>query len=123
MRTLFFASILVPLLILIGCTPDSNPSTDDGTQPAISDESPAGDSAATGVKAREALAERLGVDANDIAVESIAAREWSDSCLGLGGPAESCLAAITPGFAMTLVHDGTTYLYRTDTSGESVRAE
>ncbi len=40
---------------------------------------------------RATLAQELKVDPLTIALVSAEAVEWSDSCLGLGGPAESCL--------------------------------
>ena len=126
MRSAFLLAILVPSLALGACATSVDESADtnsDVTSPAASDESPAGDPAAAGVAARQHLATRLGVDANDIAAEETEPRDWSDSCLGLGGPAESCLAAITPGFSMVLVHDGTEYQYRTNLDGTVVRAE
>ncbi len=70
---------------------------------------------------RAALAQELGVDPLTIALESAEAVEWTDSCLGLGGPAESCLQAITPGFLVKVMHDGTVYEFHTDQTAESVR--
>ncbi|MEK7604610.1 MAG: hypothetical protein AAB442_02340 [Patescibacteria group bacterium] len=48
---------------------------------------------------------------------------WNDGCLGLGGPAESCLQALVPGFRVEMLAQGKTYLYRTDKTGVVVRAE
>ena len=122
MRTTFLTFAIVPALFLAACT--SNTVQDDAdTEPSITDESPEGDAGVAARSAREHLAAELGVDADDIAVESTLAQDWSDSCLGLGGPAESCLAAITPGFAMVLEYDGETYNYRTNLDGTSVRVE
>jgi hypothetical protein len=123
MCSALLALILAPSLLLAACTSDTTPQDQQDTSPALTDDSPAGDSGIAARAAREDLAQRLNVDANDIAVEKTEAREWSDSCLGLGGPAESCLAVITPGFAMTLVHNGTEYVYRTNPDGTAVRAE
>ena len=47
--------------------------------------------------------------------------EWSDSCLGLGGPAESCLMAITPGYRVTFEARGASYEVLTDETGSAVR--
>lgn len=74
-------------------------------------------------KARKALAEKLDVKASSILVVAIEAKEWTDGCLGLGGPAESCLAAITPGFKVTLKKGDTTYYARTNSTGTVVRFE
>lgn len=73
--------------------------------------------------AEDALADRLDVDVSTIVVLEAHEREWSDSCLGLGGPAESCLQAITPGYEVLLVQSGVEYRYRTNADGTSVRAE
>ncbi len=73
--------------------------------------------------AREDLAQRLSMDEADIEITQVEERTWSDSCLGLGGPAESCLQALTPGFRVELVAQGGTYFYRTDQTGASVRIE
>lgn len=74
------------------------------------------------VKAREALAADLNVGVERITIESYERAEWSDSCLGLGGPAESCLAAIYPGWRVTLLVDGSdVYEVRTDELGEIIR--
>ena len=74
------------------------------------------------VKARAALATELNVGIETITIESYEPQEWSDSCLGLGGPAESCLAAIHPGWQVILVvGEGETYEVRTDELGEIIR--
>jgi hypothetical protein len=74
------------------------------------------------VKARQALAADLNVDIETITIQSYERAEWSDSCLGLGGPAESCLAAIHPGWQVTLMVDGgDTYEVRTDELGDIIR--
>jgi hypothetical protein len=73
--------------------------------------------------ARAALADFLGVDEDALELEKIEEAEWGDSCLGLGGPAESCLAAITPGYAITFNVDAESYIVRTDLEGNAVRVE
>ena len=47
--------------------------------------------------------------------------EFSDSCLGLGGPAESCLQAITPGWLVLLDVNGEPYEVHTDETGQQIR--
>ena len=74
------------------------------------------------VAARQALAEKLSVSPDEIEVISYEQREWTDSCLGLGGAAESCLQVITPGWLVTLGAEGQVYEFRTDQSGNAVRA-
>lgn len=72
--------------------------------------------------ARQALAAELNVDVETISIASYERQDWSDSCLGLGGPAESCLAAIHPGWQVMLsVDGGETYEVRTDELGDIIR--
>jgi hypothetical protein len=71
--------------------------------------------------ARRALAERLGIMEHAVVATLVSAAQWSDSCLGLGGPAESCAAVITPGYEITLQVKTTQYVYRTDADGTVVR--
>ena len=72
--------------------------------------------------ARSALAERFGIEDTAIVILEALEHDWPDSCLGLGGPEELCAQVITPGYAVLLLAD-TEYRYRTDLSGEIVRAE
>lgn len=70
----------------------------------------------------DALAAELGIDAEDVTIESYQRMDWSDPCLRLGGAAESCLVEIYPGWQlMSLVNDEGTYEVRTDELGELVR--
>ncbi|MCC6602997.1 MAG: hypothetical protein IT327_07295 [Anaerolineae bacterium] len=110
--------IVVVLLAIVGCTPGgSEPGvtpTDEAAEQAAPDALPA---------AEQALADYLGVDPESLALEKIEDAEWSDGCLGLGGPAESCLAAITPGYAITFAVGGESYTVRTDLEGNQARVE
>jgi hypothetical protein len=72
---------------------------------------------------RQMLMQQLQVDFDDIQVVSVEAVEWTDGCLGLGGPAESCLQAIVPGYRVTLSVEGQTYIYRTDAEANAIRLE
>jgi hypothetical protein len=57
----------------------------------------------------------------EIEVVSLEAAEFTDSCLGLGQPDESCLQAITPGFLIILSAEGQAYEVHTDETGQQVR--
>ncbi len=73
--------------------------------------------------ARADLAAKLGVSEGSIVIMLVEEKTWSDGCLGIGGPAESCLAALVDGFRVELEAQGETYVYRTDKTGLAVRAE
>lgn len=67
------------------------------------------------------VSEMTGISADQISFVSAEAVQWSDSCLGLGGPAESCLQAITSGFNVLLSAAGTNYEVHTNEDGTAVR--
>jgi hypothetical protein len=79
------------------------------------------DSDAITASAVAVLADELGIAPTDITVVSAEQTEFSDSCLGLGGPAESCLQAITPGWIVMLSAGGQEYEVHTDETGVNVR--
>jgi len=69
------------------------------------------------------VAQKAGVSEGLVIVMTAYEKEWSDSCLGLGGPAESCLAAITPGYEITVQVKGAEQKYRTNADGSEIRRE
>jgi len=75
------------------------------------------------IKARQALADSLGIGVENVEIISHAPAEWSDSCLGLGGPAESCLMVMVPGWKVELSAEGSLYTARTDELGDVIRFE
>ena len=110
--------MLFLLLSVVGCaaagTEPAAVPTDDAAEQVAVEALPA---------ARQALADYLGVDADSLEVETISDAEWGDSCLGLGGPAESCAAVVTPGYAISFMVDGADYTVRTDLDGSQARVE
>lgn len=75
------------------------------------------------VEARKDLAGKLSVREGSIVIMKVEEQTWTDGCLGLGGPAESCLQALVEGFRVELLAEGKTYVYRTDKTGATLRAE
>ncbi len=67
------------------------------------------------------LAADLGLAEADVTVLSAEETEFTDGCLGLGGPADSCLQAITPGWLVMLSANGQEYEAHTDATGQQVR--
>ncbi len=63
----------------------------------------------------------LGVEPSSISLVEISSIDWSDSCLGLGGPAESCLQVVTPGYRVLVSQAGVTYEFHTDVFAEQIR--
>ncbi len=73
--------------------------------------------------ARKDLATKLSVGEKSIVILQITDMTWNDGCLGLGQAYESCLQALVPGFKVEMLAKGKTYFYRTDKTGEVLRAE
>ena len=73
--------------------------------------------------ARKALAAKLGISESSIVIMQVEQKTWNDGCLGLGGPAESCMQALVDGFKVEMQARGESYTYRTDKTGASLRAE
>ena len=71
---------------------------------------------------RHWLAQQLAVSADEIRLVLADERNWSDSCLGLGGPAESCLAVVTPGWQFILEANGELFEVRADRFGNELRS-
>ncbi len=118
------AAIILLIGLLAACSPTGAANPTATPQPA--DEPTATPEATVAGEAAQAaalsqLAQELGVAEADIEVISFEHTEFSDSCLGLGGPAESCLQAITPGWLVMLSVNGQVYEVHTDESGEQVR--
>jgi hypothetical protein len=108
--TFFVATLLVLILAACSTQPASLPGTGSGQPPEPV------------VGAQNWLADQLGVPADQVEVVTFSPVEWTDSCLGLGGPAESCLQATTPGYQVTLKVAGQEYEVRTDASAETIRS-
>jgi len=113
------------ILILAACTPQVGelPGNGVGPTPAATEQTPSatGLPPAAVLEAQKYLAEQLGVPIEQAQIGEIEQVDWSDSCLGLGGPAESCAQVITPGWRATFVVNGQAYEVRTDETGSAVR--
>jgi hypothetical protein len=67
------------------------------------------------------LADQLGVAVEDTQLVDVQKTEWQDSCLGLGGPAESCAQVVTPGWLVTVDVGGQQYEVRASEDGSIIR--
>lgn len=69
------------------------------------------------------VAQENGVPYEAVRVVNATAEIWTDSCFGLGGPAESCLAVRYPGWRVELTDGQQTWIYRSDRTGRILRRE
>ena len=73
------------------------------------------------VKAREFLANELGITPDQIEVVSVEATEWPDSCLGVVIPDTMCAEVITPGYKIILQAQGRDRELHTDETGRNIQ--
>lgn len=76
-----------------------------------------------GVRVRRTIARESGLAASRLRVVGATQQTWHDGCLGLGGAAELCATGLVPGWRVTVTDGSQTWIYRTDNSGRSLRAE
>lgn len=71
----------------------------------------------------QAAAQEAGTEPADLAIRTFERQTWPDGCLGLGGPAEGCLAALVDGWRVTVTDGKRTWAFRTNGDGSQVRLE
>jgi hypothetical protein len=110
--------LLIVIMFLVSCNGKV-------TTPAVNAVTPESEGLppVAAIKAREALAAELNTGVEEVTILSQEQMTWLDSCLGLGGAAESCLQAEVDGWLVELIVSGETYKARTDWLGEQVRFE
>lgn len=124
-RNVLFILVLF-VMLLSACAPKSQtPGAQPGGQtqdgPAPSGGMVTKDKAPFVLAAKTALSQKLGIPVDQISFVAAESVQWTDSCLGLGGPAESCLQAVTPGYKVILNAQGTSYELHTNEMGDVVR--
>lgn len=81
--------------------------------------------AATRSRILAVAARDLGRSPRSLAVREVSRATWSDGCLGLGGPAELCLQAQVPGWAIEVGDRNgwgpPSWFYRADHTGSVIR--
>jgi hypothetical protein len=74
-------------------------------------------------KARQKLADELGIGIDAVTVITYEAVDWPDGCLGVQQKGVMCIQVITPGYKITLQANQTTYIYHTNLDGTSMILE
>jgi glucose/arabinose dehydrogenase len=129
-KKLFMTLLVLLIALLAACAPGqaAQPTTEPApaetpiAETPMSETPDAGNtSEAVTAAAVARLAADLGLAEADVTVLSAEETEFTDGCLGLGGPADSCLQAITPGWLVMLSANGQEYEAHTDATGQQVR--
>ncbi len=111
-RAGLLASLTFGLLVgLVGCVTVSATPTPALPQPAAPTVGPAEPDAVA--LAKDDLAQRLGIPANDIKTRSFEAVNWPDASLGCPQPDMMYAQVVTPGYRIVLEARGQTYTYHT----------
>ncbi|XGV94452.1 MAG: hypothetical protein ACAF41_17050 [Leptolyngbya sp. BL-A-14] len=71
----------------------------------------------------QAHAREFNIPINKLRMVSFSQETWSDGCLGLGKPEESCLASLVDGWRVEVGHGADRWFYRTDRTGSNLRME
>lgn len=113
-------SIALLIMLVTACSPQAQPTDlaaeveEQATQ--ISAELTPSQKAAI-----DAVAQNLGVAAEQVKLVSTQAVEWPDSCLGITMQGMSCAQVVTPGFRVTLEVAGKQVEYRTNQDATVIR--
>jgi hypothetical protein len=73
--------------------------------------------------ARQQLADSLSCDPQSVDIVSVEEMEWSDSSLGCPQPGMMYMQVITPGYRVTLEHNGQRYTFHTDRTRRAIRCD
>lgn len=71
----------------------------------------------------QAAAQQSGADIASLSIVEFEPQTWPDGCLGLGGPAEGCLAALTEGWRVAIADGPRTWVFRTNSDASQIRLE
>ncbi len=67
------------------------------------------------------LSRRENIAISQLKIVSYQEKSWTDSCLGLGGPAEICSQVVVPGWEVKVGDGNRTWTYRTNKNGRLIR--
>lgn len=102
------------LILLSACTGAS-------VSEPMATESPLANPPQVVLDAQAWLVDQLETTIDETKLVQFEQTEWSDSCLGLGGPAESCAAVVTPGWKVIVEVAGEQYEVRTNEDGTVIK--
>lgn len=121
-------SLVLAAIVLTGC------SATDADIPAIPTDLPPG--VPTGLPPLEDIlppdvarvildrvSEIVGAPVESAQLKSVQPMDWTDSCLGLGEPNETCAQVITPGWLLVFEVNGQEFRFRADQTGAVIRRE
>ncbi|WP_088892985.1 hypothetical protein [Leptolyngbya ohadii] len=113
-----------PHFLIASSTRPLTPSPPSLTSPSLIAQSPHSSlPRSVNIRVRRTIARETQIPASRLRIVAATQETWRDGCLGLGRPAEGCLAALVPGWRVTVNHGSQTWIYRSDGTGRSLRQE
>lgn len=115
-------ALAIALLLLAACAPQQPGMPVTGETAGASTPTAFPELPAEAVQAAaQWLATQLNSDVDQLKIIEAEQAEWTDSCLGLGKPNESCLRVTTPGWKAVFEVNGQRYEVRTDQTASIIR--
>jgi hypothetical protein len=121
LKIVFYITIGVCFFFLAACSGVSGASLSTPGLGSVDTQSPLTNPPQAALDAQAWLAEHLGVTVDNTKLVDVQHTDWPDSCLGLGGAAESCLQAVTPGWKVVVEVAGTQYEVRASEDGSVIK--
>lgn len=119
-----WAGTVLAIALLVGCVPPADPESE-AEAPSSPDQvemmSPEMLPEQVSDRVLEQASADLNVPEQELTIRRVNQETWSDGCLGLGGPAESCILTLVPGWQVEVVYEEESYFYRTDSTGDRIR--
>lgn len=112
--------IVLVLVVVAGVWFLFNGANIGGDAPATQDSSSL---PAPALAVRSMVSGELGLQEEQVMVQSVVDKEWPDACLGLAEEGEMCAQVITPGFEVLVEAEGKARVYRTNWEGDVIRRE
>jgi hypothetical protein len=113
----FSAGVLITVTLLLASCSAGNPTPSPVTAPMPEAPEPGSAGAEAAQQAAKALAAQDNLDILDVAVRSVEAVQWPDSCLGIHVPGQMCAMHVVDGYKVMLEAQDHLYEYRTNGDG------
>ncbi|WP_009543267.1 hypothetical protein [Crocosphaera subtropica] len=127
MRKFCFCCCLVILISVWGCQSSNTPDVTEPTSEPTMGQETMNNNTETPQAVIDAVFKDITnnntINSENLQVEQTEAKTWSDGCLGLAQPDEFCTQALVEGWRVTVTAGETTWVYRTDQTGQNLRKE
>jgi hypothetical protein len=128
MKVQYYLKLALVLILLVGCRPSDSTLPGEPAQPPSSTNIPTTSPSMIPnpaaqeliLQAQKQLAQKLGIDIEDIFLFSVEAVEWPDASLGCPQTSLSYAQVVTPGYRILLEANGQVYTFHTDKTDQMI---